>query len=252
MTPREIHLWATWAEVGLGVLTFVSLFFVVAPYGRHARKGWGPEIPARVGWIVMEAPASLVFLAIYLYGENRFAPAPLVMLALWQFHYVQRAFVFPWRMKIAGKKMPVVIALLAIVFNLLNAYVNARWISHFGAYAPSWLIDPRFVLGAGVFFAGWRINTWADARLAALRKPGESGYVIPHGGLYDRITSPNYFGEIVEWCGWAILTWSFAGLAFAFYTFANLAPRAVAHRRWYREKFPNYPPERKAVLPYVW
>jgi len=252
MSPREWHQWATWLEIGLGVVTLVSLFFVVAPYGRHVRKGWGPQIPARVGWVVMEAPASLAFLAIYLYGEHRFEPAPLAMLALWQFHYVQRAFVFPFRMKISGKQMPMVIAALAIVFNLLNAYVNARWVSGLGSYPASWLVDPRFLLGTGVFFLGFRINTWADARLASLRKPGESGYVVPHGGLYDRIASPNYFGEIVEWVGWAVLTWSLAGAAFAFYTFANLAPRAVSHLRWYRETFPNYPRDRKAVIPYVW
>ena len=36
------------------------------------------------------------------------------------------------------------------------------------------------------------------------------------------------------------------------YTFANLAPRAVSHRRWYRETFPDYPPSRKALVPWVW
>ena len=41
------------------------------------------------------------------------------------------------------------------------------------------------------------------------------------------------------------------GLAFALYTFANLAPRALSHHRWYRERFPEYPADRKAILPFL-
>jgi len=44
----ELHRYATWAELALGTLTFLSLFVVTAPYGRHARKGWGPEIDQRL------------------------------------------------------------------------------------------------------------------------------------------------------------------------------------------------------------
>jgi hypothetical protein len=58
-------------------------------------------------------------------------------------------------------------------------------------------------------------------------------------------------GEIIEWCGWALATWTFAGAAFAFFTIANLLPRALSHHRWYREKFPDYPRERKAIIPGV-
>lgn len=252
MDERTLHLWATMAEIALGVLTFVSLLFVAAPYGRHVRTGWGPRVPARLAWIVMEAPASLAFLWIYLQGDHAGEPAPLALLALWQVHYVHRAFVFPFRLRIGGKTWPALIPALAIVFNLLNAYVNARWISHLGDYPARWLADPRFLVGVAVFATGMGINVWADTKLMGLRRPGRSEYVIPRGGLYDRITSPNYFGEIVEWTGWAIATWSLAGLAFAIYTFSNLAPRAVSHRAWYRRTFPDYPRERKAVLPFLW
>ena len=66
------------------------------------------------------------------------------------------------------------------------------------------------------------------------------------------MASPNYLGEIIEWSGFALMSWSPAALAFAFYTVANLAPRAAAHRRWYRETFPDYPSHRKALIPYLW
>ena len=71
------------------------------------------------------------------------------------------------------------------------------------------------------------------------------------GGAFELVSCPNYLGEILEWCGWALATWSWPGLAFALYTIANLAPRAVTHHRWYRETFPDYPPKRRALVPYL-
>jgi 3-oxo-5-alpha-steroid 4-dehydrogenase 1 len=87
--------------------------------------------------------------------------------------------------------------------------------------------------------------------LRALRKPGETGYAIPYGGLYRWVSCPNYFGELLEWIGFAIAAWTLPALAFAVFTFANLFPRALSHHRWYREKFVDYPADRKAMLPLI-
>ena len=56
-----------WLIVGL--ITFIYLFFENAPYGRHIKTGWGKEIPARLGWIVMESPCVvlMIFLTIIFY-----------------------------------------------------------------------------------------------------------------------------------------------------------------------------------------
>jgi len=75
--------------------------------------------------------------------------------------------------------------------------------------------------------------------------------VIPRGWLFEYISCPHYFGELLEWAGWALMTWSVSGLAFFVFTFANLFPRAVASHRWYRKQFPDYPSKRKAVIPFI-
>jgi protein-S-isoprenylcysteine O-methyltransferase Ste14 len=139
------------------------------------------------------------------------------------------------------------LAAVGAVFNLVNGYLNARWLTVFGRYDAAWLGDPRFVIGAVVMIAGFAINLRADA----LRAPGETAYKIPDGALYRYVSCPNYLGEIVEWFGWALLTWSLAGLSFAVWTAANLAPRALAHHRWYRERFTDYPAGRRALIPFV-
>jgi hypothetical protein len=237
-------------EIALAVPTFVILHVVPAPYGRHGHAGWGPTIPARLGWVVMESPAPLVFIAVYLAGGNRLRLVPLVLLGAWLTHYLYRAYVYPFLVR-PGRGVPVLIVLLAIAFNTLNAYVNAHWVSSVGTYPVGWLADPRFLAGAALFAVGLALNAHSDRVLRGLRKPGETGYRIPRGRAFDRVSSPNYLGEIVEWTGWALATWSPAGLAFAIYTFANLAPRALTHHRWYRQQFPDYPPQRRALVPYL-
>ena len=251
MTEATFHTALAWAVLAVGAIVFVSLFFVNAPYGRHVRGGWGPTLSNRLGWIIMESPAALAFAAIYFMGRHALEPAPLALCALWLVHYSQRSFVFPLRLRSAKKPMPLSVAGMAIVFNLINAYLNARWISDLGAYPTAWLSDPRFVFGALAFAVGMVINIHSDNILFALRRPGEDGYKIPYGGAYRWVSCPNYLGEIVEWTGWALATWSPAGLAFALYTVANLAPRAVDHHAWYHQQFPEYPAERRALIPYV-
>jgi len=87
--------------------------------------------------------------------------------------------------------------------------------------------------------------------LRTLRAPGERGYKIPHGGLYRFVSAPNYFGELVEWSGFALAAWSPAALVFVVWTAANLAPRAWANHRWYRRTFADYPTGRRALVPFL-
>lgn len=252
MSEMTFHTALAWAVMAVGAIVFVSLFFVTAPYGRHARAGWGPTVSNRLGWLVMESPAALAFAGFYFVGRHAFEPAPLALCALWLAHYVHRAFIFPLRMRSAKKPMPASVAAMAITFNVANAYLNARWISELGSYPTSWMADPRFVAGALAFACGMVINIHSDNILFSLRRPGEQGYKIPHGGAYRLVSAPNYLGELIEWAGWAVASWSLAGLAFFVFTFANLVPRAVSNHRWYQRTFPEYPKERRAVIPWVW
>lgn len=250
MTESEFHGALVQGVFVAAALSAAALLFISAPYGRHGRGGWGPTMDTRLAWMVMESPSVLWFLAVYLAGGQAWSIVPLLLLVMWQSHYVQRTFIFPLKIR-PGGRTPASVVAMGFSFNLVNAYVNARWISELGSYTAGWLLDPRLWIGLTLFVVGYRINRWADAVLAGLRKPGETGYKIPRGGLYELISCPNYFGELVQWIGWAIATWSVAGLSFAVFTAANLVPRAISHHRWYREKFPEYPRGRRAVVPFL-
>lgn len=237
----------------LAVATCFVLLFVTAPYGRHARKGWGVTVGNRLAWVLMESPAVLVFGLCFVAGEYRDSLAAWCFLLMWQAHYVHRSFIYPFELRGRGKRMPLLIVSIGALFNGLNGYLNGGYLYTFsGGYPADWLLDPRFLVGLALFVTGFAINRWADRTLRRLREANGSDYAIPQGGLYRWISCPNYFGEIVEWLGWAIATWSLPGLAFVVWTAANLVPRATSHHRWYREQFPDYPPERKALVPGVW
>jgi 3-oxo-5-alpha-steroid 4-dehydrogenase 1 len=236
----------------LAIVVFALLFFVTAPYGRHVRRGWGPALSARLGWLVMEALSPLIFAACFVIGPHNHSAAAWTFLALWLAHYVHRAFVYPWMLRDAGRRMPWAVVGMGVAFNAVNAFTNGHWLFVASGDHAGWPADPRFALGLVLFVAGFAVNRWSDAILRRLRAPGEIGYSIPQGGFFRWVSCPNYLGEIVEWCGWALATWSLPGLAFAVWTAANLAPRARANHRWYRERFADYPHERKALLPKAW
>ena len=248
--PPQLYQNLVLVWIGLAAATFVLLLFVSAPYGRHARQGWGPLIPARLGWVLMEAASPCVLLAFFLAGTAK-GLASVVLLSLWELHYLHRSFIYPFQLS-NPKPMPVSVVAMGAAFNFVNATLNGYWLFFLADYPASWLADPRFLAGVLLFAAGFAVNRWSDAILRRLRKPGETGYKIPRGGPWELVSSPNYLGEIIEWCGFALASWSLAGLAFAAWTLANLAPRARTNHQWYRAQFKDYPAERKALLPFAW
>lgn len=250
MAEPRLHTLLAVVVIAIGVVVAIALRYISAPYGRHGREGWGPTAPAWLGWMVMESPAALGFLYVYVQGRHANELISLVFAGLWLTHYGYRSFIYPLGLA-KGKRIPITVMGMALAFNFLNAYLNARWISHLGDYSGSWMLDPRLWIGVLLFMGGLLVNRRADARLIALKRRGE-GYQVPRGGLFEYVVSPNYLGEIVQWFGWALATWSISGLAFALFTSANLAPRARTHLDWYREKFPDFPAERRALIPFVW
>jgi protein-S-isoprenylcysteine O-methyltransferase Ste14 len=237
--------------IGFAPIIAIVLMRIAAPYGRHGNAAPGPRVPASLGWLLMELPALIVFPAIALASGAADSPVLMLLLGLWFLHYGNRALVYPWRIR-SGSPMPLVIVLSGVVFNVING-------SFLGYGLTAWnppleltgLSDPRPWLGTLVFLAGFALNLQSDSILRGLRKSGEKGYRIPHGGAYRWVSCPNYLGELLEWTGWAIASWSLPGLAFVIWTAANLAPRALTHHRWYRDTFPDYPRNRKALLPYI-
>ena len=237
--------------IALAVIVFFILLKIAAPYGRHTSSNWGPLISNKWAWLLMELPVLIVLYLLIIPGVILFSLPYLIIIGLFSLHYINRIFIFPFRIHTKGKKMPVIIMLSAIFFNVMNGFSFGFYFIYFPNYTNDWLDDPGFMIGTILFFTGLSINWKADNILIHLRKPGETNYKIPTGWLFNEISCANLFGELIEWLGFAILCWNLPALTFLIWTAANLIPRALAHHKWYKEKFPEYPLERKAIIPYI-
>lgn len=253
MTP-EFYLLLLQAVFASAALMFVILLFISAPYGKQEREGWGPGVNMRFGWFILELPAFAFMLYFYGQGEHKFDIAPLLLFSIFQIHYFHRTFIYPFQIHVKpGSTYRIFLLVCGMAFNAANGALNGYFLSQLAThlYNTSWLTDIRFISGLLLFVVGFVIAKQSDAILAGLRKPGETGYKIPYGGLYRYVSCPNYLGEILQWTGFALAGWSLPALAFVAFTSANLVPKALSSQKWYREKFPDYPKDRKAIIPFL-
>ncbi len=239
------------------VVIFVALYFVDAGYGKMRTEKWGPAINNKVGWILMEAPVFLVMLFLWAQSDVKLLLPYWVFFLIFQFHYFQRSFIFPLLMK-GNSKMPLVIMFFSVIWNLINGYVQGIWLFYlapdYRPYDVSWLGSWQFITGTAIFIIGWIINMHSDHVIRHLRQPGDTAHYLPKQGLYKYVTSANYFGEITEWLGWAILTWSFAGGLFFLLTCSNLVPRANSIYHKYEAEFPDEFNRKKLkrIIPFIY
>ncbi len=237
--------------IAVAILIFLLLLKVTAPYGRHSSAKWGPLISNNIGWLVMELPVLIVLWYFLLQNVKAITAPAWVMIGLFTFHYLYRSLVFPFRLHTKGKKMPLVIVGSAVLFNCINGFSLGYYFIAFANYTNDWFTDFRFIIGIALFFTGMYINLKADNKLIRLRQPNETGYKIPTGWMFDTISCPNLWGELIEWAGFAILCWNLPAFTFFIWTAANLIPRALSHHRWYKSYFESYPEKRKAIIPYI-
>lgn len=252
----------TTLTAALGLVALVALIapFVPSPYGRFASSKFGLRLDPRLGWFLMELGSPLSFLYFFLGGPHRFETVPLLFLCLWCIHYGNRAFYFPLSIRSprgAQANFSVMVMAIGVVVTTLHGYLNGSYFSTFGThYGTAWLTDPRFLAGISLWAVSFALNVWCEAIVRNLRSKEEVAagtkiYRIPTGGLYRFVTSPTYLTELCAWVGFALAAWSLGGVFILTVSAANLLPRAFATHKWYRARFPDYPPERKALLPFL-
>ena len=266
--------------VSILVLFLEMVWNIEAPYGKfynvsRKRASSFPllnaiylyPVPAKIAWLVQELPSFVV--SIYFLSQSYLDPLiresklPImnrIILGLFSFHYFNRTFIYS--MKIRGGKPTAISAMFfAFVFTAINGYFQSLGLLMYYEYyifiddSNGYINFNCIRLFGGIFlwFTGFMINKQSDDILRNLRKPGEKGYKIPRGGMFEYITSAHYFGENIEWLGLGIATNGAPMYSFALFTFSNLFPRAVQSHNWYKTKFKGeYPKKRKVYIPFVY
>ena len=255
MSP-VLFTYLLWVMSFLAIVVFICLYFITAGYGQFRTKRWGYCIDNRVAWFLMEAPVFFVMLIIWCRAGFPFHLPELILLGLFLVHYFQRSFVFPGLMK-GHSRMPLSIMMIGILFNVINGIMQGGGLFWFPipAYTQgaSYLLRWNAIVGIIVFLFGMIVNCHSDYVIRHLRQPSDTRHYLPKAGFYRYVTSANYFGELVEWIGFAIAAANPAAWVFALWTGANLIPRAHAIHRKYHEEFGDEAVgTRRRIIPLVY
>lgn len=236
-------------------------FFMQSPYGRFASEdAGGVNLNPKLGWWLMELPASVSFLVFFAWHWPAWNVTALVLAAIWVIHYANRGWFFPLAIRVApGRRSTfnISVMILGMLVVGIHGYLNATWFTIYGDHLDAdWLTDPRFIIGLLIYIVGLGLILHSEHVVRNLRPrsnqaSGGSEYRIPYGGGFRFVTSPQYLGELLAWIGFTVFTWGLPGVLIFLITAGNLVPRAFATHTWYQEKFPDYPAGRKALIPYV-
>uniref|UniRef100_A0A182PQE3 Polyprenal reductase n=1 Tax=Anopheles epiroticus TaxID=199890 RepID=A0A182PQE3_9DIPT len=115
----------------------------------------------------------------------------------------------------------------------------------------------RLSLCIGVFYYAWFHQYRSNLILANLRKD-QTGKVVnqkhslPTGGYFEVISSPHMFFEIVMYVVlFGVLHRNSSMVYVLLWVLSNQLMNSWLTHQWYVENFPNYPKQRKALVPYV-
>ena len=253
-----IRFWIHVAFLILGLLVAV-VFFVAQcvwplPYGRFAGGSGRLPLPTRIASMAVTLTSHVVvFILTYFLAGQQFDGAPnVIFFCLYLIHFLERGILNPLLSRHSKKKIRLWIPLLLLLANLLYAYTNAEFIGS-AEYCSNYLYDPRFILGLVMFITGFVINRAADYQLVCLRKTwSDTEYSIPKGPLFFLISCPNYFGEGLQWFGWAVMTWSLAGLVWWLFVEATFIPRSRHNHKWLKNQYLDYPKIRTGLIPFIY
>jgi hypothetical protein len=233
-------------EYVFGTIFFIILFKFQAPYGKFFNEKYGPSINGKLAWFIFESVPLFSFNYFYDYSKQNIK---LIFAIMFNLHYINRGLIYPIRMK-RMKPNALISGLTAVMYNILNGYLNATQFMNYQYNLYTLLI------GILVFSIGMYLNIQADNHLIELKERcRKNEYKLPVEGLFKYVTCGNYFAEIIEWFGWVIAT-NFApgSIGFLYFTCCNLIPRAIKTHEWYKSKKwnrRNYPKDRNILIPYL-
>jgi 3-oxo-5-alpha-steroid 4-dehydrogenase 1 len=238
----------------LSVLAFLGSMALSSPYGRFPSASFGAQLDPRWGWWGMEIMASIAFLYTYPLGTQASKPVPLIFAALYARHYLNRGWLFPLLMRPhpGARSFSVLVVACGVVVTTIHGYLNATWYGRYATFLDwDWFFSPCCLCGLILYEISFWSTIYCEHIMRCLRDGTGERYKIPRGFLFEYVSSPQYFTELLSFLGWTIMTWSPAGLVIFCISLANLVPRALQTHQWYREKFEDYPKNRKALIPFI-
>jgi len=217
---------------------------------------FGPNVSTRNGMMFLYTPGILI--ALYFFVQiGIFIPAAIMenrgalMAVLIAVHFAKRVFESAFVHKYSGT-MPVTTCLTITSLYAIMSPAHC----YYAQLAPPFKTAPGELLrsiGLVLYVVGILGNFYHHYLLATLRKPGETGYKVPHGGFFDLlggVATPHYFFELIEWLGVALVSQHVNSFMLLVGMFLYLADRATAQTEWSKTALKDeYPKTRKHMIP---
>lgn len=217
-------------------------------YSKFNQKG---DLDSQKGMFIIYFLPLLTYLYFYFKTPNLDSLYHQLIFLAVTLHFAKRCLEVLFLHKYSGK-----ISLITTVF-ITWAYSSIAYSIHESVNTltrPEMLatgVNTSLYLGFAVFLLGQISNLYHHILLRKLRNEATKEYKIPEGGLFSYVNCPHYLSEIVAWIGIAIMTKYLIVFGLTFVMASYLVGRSLNTTRWYKEKIPNFPSDRKSILPFV-
>ncbi|KAF5279008.1 hypothetical protein FQA39_LY05686 [Lamprigera yunnana] len=226
-------------------------------------KDLGPQISWRFVFLCEYLGPLLVYLSFvtrpkYIYGQlNELYPytgTAKIAAICWSVHYAKRLLETIFVHRFSHATMPI-----------LNLFKNCTYYWAFSAYVAYYtnhnLFTPphvaQVIFGLLLFSFSELGNLSIHLLFRNLRPAGISVRQIPKPDgllfnyLFQYVSCPNYTYEIVAWLGFSIMTSCVPALLFTLIGGYQMTVWALSKHRNYKKEFPEYPKNRKAIIPFI-
>ena len=156
MSLEDLYFYFLLFWSSLAAVVFISLYFRDAPYGRFIDLNSSVSVSARTGWVVMESPTILGVIVFFIIFQESINLAEIVLSIIWLSHYLHRTLIWPFRAKLNGKQMSILVVFMASLFNVINVCLQFSWI-----FMLSNLIDELLTPDSSRF---WDANIYEPGR----------------------------------------------------------------------------------------
>lgn len=226
-------------------------------------KDLGPQIGWATVFLAEYAGPLVIYLLIYqrpwiFYGdagnESSVHLTAHIAAACWTFHYGKRLYETVFVHRFSHATMP-----------FFNLFKNCSYYWLFTAYVAYHVNHPQFtsppliqvLVGLGGFLLSEIGNFSIHVALRDLRPPGSKERKIPYPTdnpltkLFNLVSCPNYTYEFFSWFFFTVMTQCLPAGLFAAAGLYQMSVWAIGKHKNYKKEFPDYPKNRKAILPFI-
>ena len=221
-------------------------------------KDLGPQIGWDTVFYIEYAGPIIVTLALLffrkgIYGRN---PALTLNQKLGVFmvlvHYIKRELETAFVHRFSSETMPLInVFKNSFHYYGLFGFLTMYFYLHPDYTPPSWASPAIFYTATALFLIFEFLNLQTHLVLKNLRTPGSTERKIPYGWGFGLVSCANYFWESMAWIVFCVQAQVLGGYVYLAASVYQMAAWAIKKHKRYKEEFPNYPRNRKAMFPFL-